>query len=173
MPSRSVIWLFPLAFVVHDGEEVMTMAQSILEHRAHLDRLAELGPVPAAVIANLPTSNAQVAVAVAFELILVLMSTAAVAWTWRRGPALYVFSSLLGAFALHSLGHYAQAIYVRAYTTGLITALIIPAATYPIYQHLLQTRLLTPRTAAATAALGIVLLPIVIIAHSVGRLAFP
>ena len=166
------LWLLPAAFLVHDGEELLTMPGWITAHREELDQLARLSPLAAHALRSLATTLPQVAVAVASVGALVLVVTAGAALTRRPGFWLYAYASVLGAMFLHVFTHLAQALLVRGYVPGLYAAVlaVLPATTY-IYRRLFRARLLTRRSAWVTACVGLaLLLPGALAAHGIGRL---
>ena len=171
MPGESsVLWLLPAAFIVHDGEEVLTMPRWIAEHQLALQRVAELGAVPRAIVANLPTTTREVAAAVCVVLVVLVMATL-LAQRRPRGAALHFYAALLGAFAGHAFSHIAGSITLREYTPGVVTAvLVIPPAGWHIYGRLCASARLTRKAALASAAVGIAAMaPLVIAAHCAGR----
>lgn len=169
--SFTFVWLLPLAFVVHDGEEVLTMASWIRNNGALLEGIAAVNSITAYAIANLPTHWTEVAGAAAFELLLLLAVSALLAFQKRKGIALFLYTAMLGGFTLHVLTHLLQALWFGGYTPGVVTALIvIPPAAYVIYKHLHRTMGLALSTALFNAlAGGLLLLPVVLTAHQIGR----
>lgn len=166
-----VLWLLPAVFVIHDGEELLTMPRWVASHRGELDRLADLGDAAAEMVRSLPTTTAQIAPAIGLILLLFLVVTAAASIACRRGFWLYVYACLLGALTLHVFTHIAQALLFCGYVPGLVGAVgaIIPGAIY-IYRRLFRAGLLTPKSAVVTALLGLALfIPGVLLAHQVGR----
>lgn len=147
------------------------MANWIAEHRSELDQIASLTGASAKLIDSLPTSTAQFAVAIGAELLLFLVVTAAAWRSQKSGIWLYVYAALLGALFLHVFTHIAQAIYFQTYVPGLFGALLIvlPGSIF-IYKRLFEARLLTLRSAALAAVIGILLfIPGVLLFQHLGR----
>lgn len=170
-PSFAFVWLLPLAFVLHDSEEVLTMASWIKSNKALLEKIASSNDLAAYAIANLPTHWSEVAGAAGFELILLVAASALLALQKRNGAGLFLYSAMLGGFTLHVLTHLWQAVWFGGYTPGVVTALIvIPPASFVLYKYLHRTTGLT-MSAALLHALGggLLLLPVVLVAHQVGR----
>lgn len=166
-----VFWLLPAVFVIHDGEELLTMPRWVATHRPELDRLAGLGGAAAEMVRSLPTTTTQTAVAVGLILLLFVVVTACASASRRRGFWLYSYACLLGVFSLHVFTHVAQALLFGGYVPGLVGAVvvIVPGALY-IYKRLFEADLLTPKSAAVTALFGLALfIPGVLLAHQVGR----
>jgi hypothetical protein len=122
-------------------------------------------------VGSLPTTTGQFAVAIGAELLLFLIVTAAVWSSPKPGIWLYAYAALLGALFLHVFTHVAQAVVVQGYVPGLVSAIlvILPGALY-IYKRLFETKLLTLRSAAFAAMVGILLfIPGVILFQQIGR----
>ena len=168
---RAAAWLLPLAFVIHDGEEILTMPRWIAEHRPLLERIAHTGAPARRVVDNLPTTTAQVAVAVAVELAVLLFATVLFSRGPRPGPALYFYAAALGVFTAHSLTHLGQTLLLGAYTPGVVTAvLIVPAAGVYLYKRLFEAGLLSRRSAWLSGFAGAVgIVPLLLTAHRLGK----
>jgi len=168
---RAAAWLLPLAFVIHDGEEILTMPRWIAEHRPLLERIAHSGAPARRVVDNLPTTTAQVAVAVAVELAVLLFATVLFSRGPRPGPALYFYAAALGVFTAHSLTHLGQTLLLGAYTPGVVTAvLIVPAAGVYLYKRLFEAGLLSRRSAWLSGFAGAVgIVPLLLTAHRLGK----
>jgi hypothetical protein len=169
---RAAVWLLPLAFLIHDGEEILTMPGWIAAHRPLLERIAHTGATARRVVDNLPTTTAQVAVAVAVELAVLLLATVLVSREPRPGFAAYFYAAALGVFTAHSLTHVGQTLLLGGYTPGVVTAaVVVPPAGVYLYRRLFEAGLLS-RPGAVLAALagaaGIV--PLLLTAHRLGRM---
>jgi Protein of unknown function with HXXEE motif len=167
-----VLWLLPLIFIIHDGEELLTMPGWIANHRQELERLAAMSDIAAEMIRSLPTNTSQVAIAIGFILLLFVLVTAGASLSGRRGFWLYAYAGLLGVLFLHVFTHIAQAILVGGYAPGVIGAVvaIIPGALY-LYKRLFAARLLTLKSAVVSALIGFALfVPGAMLAHQLGRL---
>jgi hypothetical protein len=167
-----VLWLLPLIFIIHDGEELLTMSGWIANHQQELDRLAKMSDVAAEMVRSLPTTTSQVAIAIGFILLLFVVITLGASLSRKRGLWLYAYASLLGVLFLHVFTHIGQAILVGGYAPGIIGAVvaIIPGALY-IYKRLFEEKLLTLKSAAVTALIGFALfVPGAMLAHQIGRM---
>jgi Protein of unknown function with HXXEE motif len=167
-----VLWLLPLIFIIHDGEELLTMPSWIASHQRELDRLARMSETAAEMVRSLPTTTTQVAVAIGFILLLFVVVTLGAAMSCKRGFWLYAYASLLGVLFLHVFTHIAQAILVGGYTPGVIGAVtvIIPGSLY-IYKRLFEEKLLTLKSAALTGLIGFALfIPAATLAHQIGKM---
>jgi hypothetical protein len=166
-----VLWLLPLIFIIHDGEELLTMPSWIANHQRELYRLAGISAAAAEMVRSLPATTSQIAAAIGFILLLFIVVTVGASVSGKRGFWLYAYASLLGVLFMHVFTHIAQAILISAYVPGLLGAIaaIIPGALY-IYKRLFDAKLLTWRSAAVTALIGLALfIPGALLAHQIGR----
>ena len=114
--STGLIWLGPLAFLLHDSEEVATVESWLRQHRAELPAYAQpLAGVTA-------TQFATVAAAL-------LAAYALAAWHGVRaigkGRTPLPFLVMTGVFVSNGLTHLLQVLYFRAYTPGAWTAALM------------------------------------------------
>jgi hypothetical protein len=168
---RWVFWLLPVIFIIHDGEELLTMPGWIESHQPELDKLARLNEAAAQMIRSMPTTTTELAVAIGVFLLLFVVVTAGAAISRGRGFWLYAYAVLLGVLFLHVFTHLAQAVFIGGYVPGLVGAvmIILPAALY-IYKKLFDAKLLTLKTAVITALIGLALfVPGAALAQQIGR----
>jgi hypothetical protein len=169
-----VLWLLPAAFIIHDGEEVLTMPAWIARNRDVLERIAQLGGPARRAIESLPVTTAQVAAGATIELIVLSAATLAAARARPGGAAISVYAALLAVFVGHSATHLLQAVIFRGYTPGVVTAaLVIPPVGVVLYRRLLNGGLLTARKALVSGAVGVLAFgPLFFVALALARL-FP
>jgi hypothetical protein len=155
------LWLLPAVFVIHDGEEMLTMAPWVEGHRGVLAAMAQHGRLVAKLLASVPRTQAHVTIGVVLLLLPFLLITAAVARQPRPGPWLTTYVMLLGGFFLHAFGHLGQALLFGGYVPGLVGALlaVVPGSLY-VYRRLIAAGLLRPREAAAQAFVGLAALAV-------------
>ncbi len=119
-----VIWTFPVAFLVHDVEEIFTMERFARENRERVPKF----------LRNIVTINTtQFTIGVGVLFVITLLA----AFLATRSPRqMDIFTIALSAFLLHVIGHIAFPILFRRYTPGLITAVIIvlPYSLYTFYR---------------------------------------
>ncbi len=111
--SKALIWSFPLAFLLHDLEEILTMETFVRATRESIPPLLRD-------LAEIKTP--QVGLAVAIELVLITFSSLLAS---RAARNMHLFTLLLAGFYIHALGHLASALALRRYTPGVITALLV------------------------------------------------
>lgn len=160
-----LIWLFPVAFILHDLEEVLTMVRWMEQHPEFMARLP---------ISPLVTTTAQVAGAVAFEWVLTFVAAYGGVKALRHGRMHWFFMGLTAALFLNVFTHLAQGVLAGGYIPGIWTAVIV-VLPYMLYLFgRLQSAGLTDRSGLARAlAAGVPTgLAVVLAAHQVGRLLF-
>ena len=113
--------LFILAFIIHDGEEIVMVHRWML---AHGDALCEKHPRFRRVLNHMrQMSTKAFAIAVLEELIMLVAITVYVIW---GGPyAKEIWSAVFMAFSIHLIIHIGQAIVVRGYVPGLATSVLL------------------------------------------------
>src|SRR5919199_1970209 len=99
--TSRVLWLLPAVFVIHDGEELLTMPRWVAGHQRELGRLAGLGEAAAGMVRSLPTTTTQAAIAIGLILLLIVLVTAGASISRGRGLWLYAYACLLGVLFLH------------------------------------------------------------------------
>jgi hypothetical protein len=105
--------LFPLVFLIHDLEEILTVEAFIREHREQI-----------------PLFVTTLEFAVAF-LILYIITVFGCYRAWQNksfigmSPVQYFIVLVPGFLFANGVGHVLQAIYFRSYVPGLITTLVI------------------------------------------------
>lgn len=174
----AILWLLPLGFIVHDGEELVTMAVWIERHQAELRRISSLGAMARRLVESVPTSQIEVAATIALELALLVAVTSLAVRRPDSRIRLYLYSAFFGVFVVHALTHTLQVIIFRDYVPGLMSAMtVIPAVGVIVYRRLFASGALTPRTALVAMCAGaVVFLPLfaglVAIARRVDRFLY-
>lgn len=124
MSALSVLYLvlpFPLAFFLHDAEEVLVQHRWMLSHHdTLLRRFPKLNPV----ITHLCRLDTKAFAIAAFEELLILL--VATCYVLVQGYCcMQIWSALFMAFSLHLLVHIGQALLFRGYTPGVVTSLLL------------------------------------------------
>lgn len=164
------IWLAPPAFLLHDAEEVATIAPWLRTHAREL---------PAFLHAHAAgVSEQRLALSVAILFVIFVLA----AWDGvrraQRGARSWFFFVAAGALAGNALTHVGQAVYFGGYSPGVVTALLV-SAPYSILlaRALERAALLSRRQAVALLLLGVVIqAPIAVAALAAGgnlRVAAP
>jgi uncharacterized protein with HXXEE motif len=145
----------PGVFLVHDAEEIATVASWMPNHRAEL---------PAAVQPLAMVTTRQFTFAVIVLFLGLLAATMHAVPRARVGTRSLPFLLMVGAFVANGVTHLAQAAVFRGYTPGLLTAvlLVIPYG-IGLGEQLRASGLASRRMWLAMVALGAVLqVPIIV-----------
>ncbi|MEO8450343.1 MAG: HXXEE domain-containing protein [Gemmatimonadota bacterium] len=110
------MWLGPLAFAVHDTEEILTVEPWL---RAHAGSLPELVQPFATITAS------QVSFAIAVLSVGYLVATWHGTRAVKAGASPVPFLLLTGAFVGNGVTHGLQALAFRDYVPGLVTAILV------------------------------------------------
>lgn len=159
---RGYILLTPLVFLIHDAEEVATVAAWT---RRHADAL------PVAMRRILPMSTMQFAAAVALMFVILAIVSLLAARRPGEGIATKAWLVLLAALVANGVTHPAQAIAFGGYVPGVATAvmLVIPFGVLAWRRAIAEGA--TSRGAAVPLFLAglAIQLPIVLLALAFGR----
>jgi hypothetical protein len=157
------LWLLPLAWTVHDIEEIYTIERWVDANREQLNDLADRSVVGGFVLQSLPETTRQFTIAVLTVGVLFVGVTLAASF----GPlpeGILLYTVLLGGFFLHGVIHIGQTVLFRKYTPGLVSAMfvVLPVSGF-LYERLLATGLIDSSFLLGTALVGVVLfVPIVV-----------
>lgn len=124
-----MILSFPIAFLIHDMEEILMQHKWMLAHKEDLLRKF---PRLQSMILHLSSLNTKAfTIAVIEELVLLLLATAY--YLIGGSYAIEVWTALFVAFSVHLVVHIGQGIIIRGYVPGLITSvLLLPYSYYGI-----------------------------------------
>lgn len=166
---NTLLWLFPVFFMLHDFEEIIFI-ESWWKKYGH----AVLPKLPSAlqprVMKMAGMTSGQFAVAVMLEFIVFIPITYAAS---ERGVYL-LFLGCNAVLFLHVFTHVGQSLYLRRYTPGVVTAVVF-ALPYPAYlfYRLTQEGIVTWPDIGLSIPFGILLLPLVLAGHELGRRIVP
>lgn len=156
------IWLGPVAFLLHDAEEIVTVEPWLAAHRAAL---------PSLVGRFADVTTAQFSAAVGALAIGFTLASAHGARRAARGKSSIPFLAVAGAFAANGMTHLGQAAWFGGYTPGLMTAvaIVIPYSV-ALGRALVAERVVSRRGAAIAVLAGLVLqVPLALAALAVLR----
>jgi hypothetical protein len=124
MSTPTLIWLFPIAFMIHDFEELIGfepwLKRNAPEVRAKLQKVLPAALLPR-VDAVLAKSTAQFAVAIA----LIFLLTAVASFVAVEFHSYAFFLAASAASVLHGLMHIGQAVALHRYVPALATSVLI------------------------------------------------
>lgn len=125
MEYQIFVWLFfPLAFIIHDLEEILVQHRWMLSHK---DSLLQRFPKMSPMIEQLCRLNTKAfTIAALEELAIIIVATVCIVDVWSK----YVWIPLFLAFSLHLLIHIGQAIVIKGYVPGLVSSIILLPYSY-------------------------------------------
>lgn len=115
---RIVRWIAaaPGVFLLHDAEEIATIASWMRTHR---------GALPAAVQPLAIVTTRQISVAVVVLFLVLLVATIPAVRRARAGRRSLPFLVMVGALVANGVTHFVQAVLFLGYTPGLLTAVVV------------------------------------------------
>ncbi|MGG0657631.1 HXXEE domain-containing protein [Rummeliibacillus pycnus] len=168
---QTLMWLFPILFILHDFEEIIMVEKWLYKNR---NKLYERLPQKLAdrVVKQFSMSTAQFAVAVLFIFLFVSISTIMANQYLTNGKAfnIYFFTTVTLVFFIHAFTHIGQSILFRSITPGAITSLIIIIPySFILYKSLFIQEIVTWKIIFISLPFGILFFPIAFTAHWIGK----
>lgn len=165
MDIETLMWLFVIAFIFHDFEEIIMVESWIKNNSSKIykvlpKRLADQ------VMKQFTMTTAQFAVAVLIMFLFVASST----FIAVQFNNLYMFIIMTLVFFLHSFMHIGQSIILRSITPGVVTSIVI-LIPYSIilYYELFSNQLINWKTIFICLPFTILIAPILLFAHWLGK----
>ncbi|MFJ7666366.1 HXXEE domain-containing protein [Lysinibacillus sp. NPDC097195] len=168
---QTLIWLFPIFFIIHDFEEIIMVEKWLHNNR---NKLYNRLPLKLAnrIVKQFSMTTAQFAVAVFIVFIVVCGATIAAILYLYNGMSinLYVFIVVTLVFFIHAFTHIGQSIIVRSITPGSVTSLII-IIPYCIllFSTMFKQDIITWQMILISLPFGLLFFPIVLLAHWIGK----
>ncbi|MFC7685853.1 HXXEE domain-containing protein [Ureibacillus sp. GCM10028918] len=168
---QTLIWLFPIIFMFHDFEEII-FAEKWIQKNSSLLYKKLPKKVAAGIINQLSMSTAQFSVAVLIIFLFVSSSTIMANQYLHEKPfgSIAFFAVVTLTFFLHAFMHIGQSIFLRTYTPGSFTSviLLIPYSLL-LYGTLLKYDIITWKLIFICLPFILLLVPVLLIAHSIGK----
>lgn len=166
---NSLIWLFLVAFMLHDFEEIIRIEPWFRKHYG-----AIYGKVPERFRKDVRSfsrmTSSQFAVAVCIEFIIFVPFTFMAA---EKGQYL-LFLGFNVVLLLHVFMHVGQALYLKMLVPGVVTAvgITLPYSVYLFYR-LLSENLIEMSNILISLPFGLTLVPIILLGHKAGEKLVP
>ncbi|CAM4295736.1 MAG: HXXEE domain-containing protein [Paenibacillus macerans] len=162
---QTLVWLFIVAFVIHDLEEIIWVEPWMKKNARRVAPALPLRMRPAFEKMSRLTSS-QFAVAVLMEFIIFIPFTYIAAEKGR----FFMFLAFNTLFFLHVFTHLGQSLYLRKYTPGVVTAVLVvlPYTVY-LFSRLLGEKWVTWGEILFSVPVGFILAPCVLLGHELGR----
>ncbi|WP_274853399.1 HXXEE domain-containing protein [Bacillus methanolicus] len=129
----SVLWLFPILFMFHDFEEILTVEKWTKQNKEHV-----LTALPQSIRKYFYSSFKMTTLHFAQDVFWVYLSITAATILAVIFSFYYIFLVFLAIFFGHVFTHIGQAIFLKKYTPGVITSifLVLPYSLYAYYRLL-------------------------------------
>lgn len=161
----SLVWLFLVSFVIHDMEEVIWVGPWAKRNR-HKVAVAVPPRMKRSLTQMLNITSSQFAVAVLLEFIVFVPFTLMAAEQGR----FFIFLSFNTLFFLHVFTHVAQSLYLKMYTPGVVTAvLIVLPYSLLLFHRLLSEKLVTWGEILLSIPVGLLVVLLVLVGHELGK----
>lgn len=120
---KTLIWLFPIVFIFHDLEEIITIESSM----SNQDNYPKTNFVELTLRMRekLGSTAAQLAISATWILLIISFTAVMTAHFSSNGVDFLLFIAILNLFVLQSVMHIVQTIMFRCYTPGIITSLFL------------------------------------------------
>ena len=168
---QTLIWLFPIIFVLHDLEEIIMVEKWMNKNSAVIyDKLPR--KIADKVIKQFSMSTAQFSVAVFVIFIFVSSSTYMASQYVNHGPLgnMYLFTVIIMIFFLHVFTHVGQSIFLRSITPGVITSIVIVLPYCIIlFDSLFDHQVITWNTVYVSIPYIFLVFPVIFFAHWLGK----
>lgn len=163
---QSVMWLFLATFMIHDFEEIIFVEYWM---KRNYPKMSNKIPGPASkLVKNMSeVTSAQFAVAVCLEFI-VFVPVTYLAVEHQNYIFFIGFNALL---FIHVFTHLGQSIFLKSYTPGVVTALFVtlPYSIY-LFNRMISEGLVSFKEVLIYAPVGLLLLPLVMLGHKLGKM---
>ncbi|HET7580079.1 MAG TPA: HXXEE domain-containing protein [Bacillales bacterium] len=165
---QTVIWLFPVIFMFHDLEEIITIEGFMGKYKKAPKNL--LARLVLLIKKKLGAKSSQLAVAVAWMLLIISFVTFTTANLPDSVGSFLVFTAVLNVFFVQVFFHIAQTIILGSYTPGIITAvcLVVPYSLFAYY-HLLEADFIDWHMIVESIPFSLLLVPIFLVGNLLGR----
>lgn len=167
---KAVLWAFPIAFLIHDSEEVITAERFWRQNRARLPLPAPLEKL----VARTQITTGQFAASVGYLFALITIICYGATRALRPGRRMNLLATGIAIFFLNTFTHLGQSLLLRRYTPGVFTAVLVglPYSAYAL-RRLLKAKLVRRESLPGLLGIGaLVAIPLVASAHIVGWLLF-
>lgn len=117
---KTLIWLFPIIFIFHDLEEIITIESSMNATKNKYPK-TKFVKLTFRMREKLGSTAAQLAVSAAWILLFISLTALMTA----HGGNFLLFTAILNLFVLQAFMHIIQTIMFRSYTPGILTSLFL------------------------------------------------
>ncbi|ULT59641.1 HXXEE domain-containing protein [Neobacillus drentensis] len=164
-----LIWLFPIIFIFHDLEEIMTIESFMA---AHKDKNSKRNFVELTIRMRKKSGStaAQLAVSATWILLFISFTTVMTAHFSSNGRGFLLFTAILNLFVLQAFMHMVQTIMFRGYTPGILTSLflLVPYC-LATYYFLVEERQLDWHLLVTSLPVSLIMILVFLVGNLLGR----
>jgi hypothetical protein len=169
MKFEIIIWLFPIIFMFHGLEEIITIESFIIRYKKMVPEhfLAKLTLM---IKKRFGYKSAQLAVSMGWILIFISLITFMSTFLLPINKTILLFTAIFNVFFLQAFSHIGQSIIFRGYSPGIITALllVIPYS-FLTYCRLFELGFIDWQIIFRSIPLSILMVPILLIGNFLGQ----
>ncbi|MBT2636676.1 HXXEE domain-containing protein [Bacillus sp. ISL-39] len=121
---KTLIWLFPIVFIFHDLEEIITIESSMAANKNKYPK-TNFVEMTFRMREKLGSTAAHLAVSATWILLFISFTAIMTAQFSSNGGGFLLFTAILNLFVLQASMHIVQSIMFRGYTPGIITSLFL------------------------------------------------
>ncbi|WP_053367898.1 HXXEE domain-containing protein [Bacillus sp. FJAT-27245] len=166
---KTLIWLFPIIFIFHDLEEIITIESSMAAMKDKYPKTSFV-ELTFRMREKLGSTAAQLAVSATWILVIISFTTVVTTHFSSNGRGFLLFTAILNLFVLQACMHIVQTIMFRGYTPGIITSLflLIPYCLVT-YSSLVEFGLLDWHLILASLPVSLVMILVFLVGNLLGR----
>ncbi len=163
--TRTLIWLFPIAFMFHDFEEIIFWELWLKKHGDEVK-----SRVPRILVNQVSTVIGKSTAEAAFSIFLIFILTVLASFPAAEYGDYGFFLLASGAFFLHGFMHIGQAIALRKYVPAVITSvLIVIPYGLVLYGRLFEEEIVSiPGLLIYFLFAVVLIIPLILIMHKMG-----
>lgn len=121
---KTLIWLFPIIFIFHDLEEIITIESSMAANK-NIYPKTNFVEITLKMREKLGSTAAQLAVSAAWILLIISFTAVMTAKFSSNGSGFLLFTAILNLFVFQASIHIVQSFMFRGYTPGIVTSLFL------------------------------------------------
>ncbi|UFJ39321.1 HXXEE domain-containing protein [Brevibacillus humidisoli] len=168
---KQLIWLFPVIFLIHDAEEVITFEWWMQANLDELQSLVGSSLLAPLILASASMTTVQFAIAVGVIFVFILSSSYLAARSLTMGGGMQYFLVCLTVMTANVFTHVGQSVLFHGYTPGVVTAVtVLLPYTWYMYRRLRGEQHLQPQSLKGSLPYALLALPVLYLAHAIGRL---
>lgn len=168
---NTLIWLFPIIFILHDFEEIIMLERWIVSKREEIYKRLPT-KIANRIIKQFSMTTAQMSVAVLVIFLFVSSAAFMASQYINNGPMANIdfFTVMILIFFIHVFTHIGQSLFFRSITPGVVTSviLVLPYCLVTL-KALLANQIIDWNSIVISLPFVLLILPVVFAAHWIGK----